>query len=85
MTQQIPDRMAELLAGEAAGELDPPERAELDHGASIGAGQEEFMRAAALAQLAFMRTDRYRPAGPTEALKTRLQAQAANWNRRSPS
>jgi hypothetical protein len=79
------NRLTELLAGAATGELDAAERRELDELNCRPSDQDAFMRAAALAQLAFMAADREKPAKIPAGLRDRLDAQAATWNRRHSS
>jgi hypothetical protein len=69
------DRLTELLAGAAAGDLSAEERADLEHQASSRAEGDELMRVAALAQLAFLlRDDAHRPGRISGALRARLLA-----------
>lgn len=77
---KIQGRLAELLAGEAVGDLDAGERAELERLAAPLADEEreELLQTAALAQVALFRRDRAARALPA-ALRLRLQQQAAAW------
>lgn len=77
---KIHGRLAELLAGEAVGDLDAGEQAELARLAAPLADEEreELLQAAALAQVALLRRDRAARALPA-ALRLRLQQQAAAW------
>ncbi|MCC7259098.1 MAG: hypothetical protein IT486_12090 [Gammaproteobacteria bacterium] len=76
---RLPERVAELLAGAAAGDLSPAECAELA-GAPQARGQDqEFMRVAAIAQLAFLTADGKRATPIDAELETRLRQQALNW------
>lgn len=73
-------RTTELLAGEAIGDLDEIERAELDllTGILPHVVPDELMRAAALAQLALLRQQPVSEPLPA-ALKSRLQNLANEW------
>lgn len=76
-------RLAELLAGEAAGQLDADERAELatlmaEAGDSIE--RDELEHAAALAQLAFLKDDPDVPSSLPADVEARLMARAAEWS-----
>lgn len=77
---KIRGRLAELLAGEAVGDLDAAERAELERLAATLANdeREELLQTAALAQVALCRRDRAARSLPP-ALKLRLERQAAAW------
>jgi hypothetical protein len=69
------NRMDELMAGAAAGDLSAEERAELASARASQAEQDELMRVAALAQLAFLLRDRnHQPERLSGALRARLLA-----------
>lgn len=77
----IEDRVAELLAAEAAGSMDREERAELDsvrspHDALV---RDEMLAAATLAQLSFVKNDRPAHRQLPDALRQRLRQQGAAW------
>jgi anti-sigma-K factor RskA len=77
----IRGHLAELLAGEAAGDLDAAERAELDRALqrSPVAERDELHQAAALTQLALLQRERAAVSLP-DAVKARLERQAEAWN-----
>lgn len=74
-------RFTELLAGEAANCIDPDERVELEGFLANGepAEREELLRAASLAQVAFLRRDRPAHVELPAALRARLAEQAKSW------
>lgn len=73
------DRIAELLAGAAAGDLAAEEREELARATADPAECDELLRAAALAQLAFLLADRKDRLGISPALQKRLKLRAGSW------
>lgn len=77
----IRGRLAELLAGEAAGDLDREERVELERLLAQGqaAGREQLMTAGGIAQMAFLRQDRAAHSAMPEALRARLARQSEAW------
>lgn len=87
----IAPRIAELLAGEAAGSIDREERAELDSARSRDdtSARDEMLAVAALVQLSFLRKDSPAHVQLPDALRHRLRHQADAWNAgrqvRSPS
>jgi hypothetical protein len=77
--QVIRGRLAELLAAEAADDLSATEREELERLlADAPPEREQLMRAAGLAQVAFLHRDRKVRALPP-ALRARLAKQGAAW------
>jgi hypothetical protein len=79
MSTIMPDRLDELLAGEAAGDLEPGESTELARARRDAAPDGELMRVAALAQLAFMRAEKQAGRALPARLEARLAAQASTW------
>lgn len=79
---QIPARLAELLAAEAAGSIDREERAELTTLLTQNAApaRDQMMMAASLTQLAFLKNDPPAQAALPEAMRHRLRLQAAAWH-----
>lgn len=73
------ERLDELLAGEAAGDLEPGESTELARARRDAAPDGELMRVAALAQLAFMRAEKQAGKRLPAGLEARLAAQASTW------
>ena len=77
----IHGRLAELLADEAAGAHDPSLEAELDRALSQDAvsDRDQMMRAASLAQLAFLKGDTASHATMPASVRSKLQRQADAW------
>lgn len=75
----LSDRLDELLAGEAAGDLEPGESMELARARREAAPDGELMRVAALAQVAFMRAEKQAGKRLPASLEARLAAQASTW------
>ena len=79
MHSAVTNRLTELLAGEAAGELSEAERAELQAVTSSSMEGNDLMRVAALAQVAFLEKQRIRLTRMPPALGARLRATASSW------
>jgi len=79
---RIPTPVAELLAAEAAGDIDREERARLDAllSGNVLPSRDEMLTAAGLAQLAFLKQDDQARVGLPDALRARLLLQADAWN-----
>jgi anti-sigma-K factor RskA len=74
------DRMLELLAGEAVGDLAASERAELlARLGTVTAHRDELMEAAGLTQLACLKADHDAAARMPGGLESRLKEQAQAW------
>jgi hypothetical protein len=75
------DRLRELLAGEAAGDLAGEERAELQAlvESREPGSRDELMTVAGLAQLAFLKADPQAVTPMSAELEARLLAQASVW------
>ncbi len=76
-------RLMELLAGEAADDLTPVERGEIEalKARLPTTRRDDFMRAAALAQLAFLSADPQAARKMPAALEARLMTRATAWTR----
>jgi hypothetical protein len=80
MHSALTSRLMELLAGEAAGELSAEERAELQIARASSLAGTDLMRVAALAQVAFLETERTSLKRLPPALEARLEVQASSWS-----
>lgn len=80
MTVNASHRLLELLAGEAAGDLGTDEQAELRM-VRGGAEHNDFMRVAALVQVACLARDRKATGHIPADVEARLASRAANWAR----
>ena len=80
MSTVTSQRLMELLAGEAAGDLAREERDELALAAPTTRERDAMMRIAALAQIAFLGADRNRQVHLYPALEARLKKEAARWS-----
>lgn len=78
ISRQPGDRLAELLAGEAAGELTAAERQELDAllAAEAGLPRDELMSVAGLLQVSFLHRDRAALEPMPAALRQKVEQQA---------
>jgi anti-sigma-K factor RskA len=81
------DRLHDLLADEAAGELETADRGELEALLSHAppANRDEFLEIAGLVQLGLMKRDVAGFQRMPSRLESRLMERAATWNRPNPS
>jgi anti-sigma-K factor RskA len=80
------DRLHELLAGEAAGDLEAAEREELEAllRQAAPANREEFLEVTALVQLGFLHQDARARQHMPSGLESRLLRQAETWRPAAP-
>ncbi len=77
--EALPDKVAELLAGEATDDLTATERAELARALPAIGDRDALMRVAALAQLAFLGAERAGPRPLRSTVESDLERAAARW------